>query len=62
MAASVARQKSYGLAGQRAQNVIVGWPPEWRVNAGLFLGFKSRHGIETAAADDSDFRFQLSFS
>jgi len=62
MAAAVARQKSHLAPGQRSHHEAVRGRAEGRVDSGLLLRRKARHGIEPAAADDSDFRFHVMIS
>src|ERR1017187_8821967 len=62
MPAPVARQERDVAAGQRAQNVVVRRAAEGRSDVEVFLGFKTGHAVEPAAADDADFRFQWLFS
>ena len=49
-------------ARQLAHHVVVRRRAEGRLDHDFFLRFKSGHGVEPAAADDSDFRFQLVLS
>ena len=57
MAAAVARQEGDLAPGERAEDVVVGGRAEGRGDVEFFLGFEAGHVIESAAADDSDFRF-----
>src|ERR1017187_3196245 len=59
MAASVAREEGDMLAGEGAQDVIVRGVAEGSLDDHLLRCFKSGHGVEPAAADDSDFCFQV---
>src|ERR1035438_4871762 len=62
MPAPVARQEGDVAPGQRAQDVVVRRAAEGRGDVEFFLGFKTGHAVEPAAADDADFRFQCLFS
>ena len=62
MAASVAREKGHLASGKLAEDVVVGRPAEGRIDVGFFRGVEAGHGIEPAAADDSDFRFHVELS
>src|ERR1019366_2403824 len=62
MPAPVARQEGDVATAQRAQHVVVRRAAEGRGDVEFFLGFKTGHAVEPAAADDADFRFQCLFS
>ena len=62
MPARMARQEGDLAARESAQHVIVGGLPERRLNGGLLLRLKSRHRVQTAAADDSDLCCQCPLS
>ena len=62
MAAAVAGEERYAAARECAENVIVGRLAAGRFDTDFFLRFESGHGVEPAAADDSDFCFQFSLS
>jgi len=57
VSAAMAREKSDVAAGEGADHVVVGGLAEGGENGGFFVGFEAGHVVETAAADDSDFRF-----
>jgi hypothetical protein len=62
MPAAVASEEGHVLAGQRAQDIIVRGIAEGSLYQDFLRRFKSGHGVEAAAADDSDFRFQFGIS
>ncbi len=62
VAAAVAREEGDLASGERAEDVVVRRAAEGRLDVGFFLGFEAGHGVESAAADDSDFRFQCLLS
>jgi hypothetical protein len=62
MAAAVARQESHLAPGQRSHHEVSGGHAERRVENRLLLRRKARHGVQPAAADDSDFRFHVIIS
>ena len=57
MAASMTREKGNVFAGEPADNVMIRRRALRRVDRAFFLRLKSRHGVESAAADNSDFGF-----
>ena len=62
MSAPVPRQKGDAPPGQLAEHEIVRRRAERGLDERLFLSFEAGHGVEPAAADDSDFRFQIQLS
>ena len=56
MAATVTRKKSDLAAFQRSQYVCVGWSAKWRVQRNLMHLAEAGHGVQTATANDADFR------
>jgi hypothetical protein len=56
VAASMTREKCNFAAFEHATNVGIRWRPEWGSYANFFRLRQSGHGIEPAAADNSEFR------
>jgi len=54
MAPAVASQKRNLFSAQLADDVGVGRRSPWRVDPTLLVPFKSRHGVQSAAADYSN--------
>lgn len=59
MATGVTGKKGDFVAFECAEDVGVGRITIWRVEADFFTRFKTGHGVETTAADDSNFCFLL---
>src|SRR5271165_354692 len=59
MAAAMAREEGDALAGECAHYVVVRGLAKGSLDDDLLRRFKSRHGVEAATADNSDFRFQF---
>ena len=54
MAAGVAREKCHLAALQRAKNVGIRRISKWSLQVDLVRAGETRHGIQTAAADNAD--------